>query len=285
MKINVLQGNPTAQIEDKINYIIERSDTIVTQDAVLESEIEAEGDILVGLGAGSVTRLPIGTLGYILTVDTAVSGKLKYAKPLIDEAGWMDVSDTWTYRTATSVNVPDGAEDRYSVGDKLMFTQTTVKIFYIVGVATGILTLTGGSDYTVANAAISAIAFSKSVSPVGFPQWFALTTSAWTTSATAFTNQPAGASYFTINGKTMIVRGQYQCHATSGGTGIFTATFTAGEMPTMPSYSVGSAANHSAPYEGFVRSSGVTILMSKYDASALATNSQYFGWVLATQIA
>jgi hypothetical protein len=40
-------------------------------------------------------------------------------------------------------------------GDKIKLTQTTVKYFYIVGVANTLLTVTGGSDYTVANAAIT----------------------------------------------------------------------------------------------------------------------------------
>ena len=86
--------------------------------------------------------------------------------------GWVPVKDTWAYASASTITVPSGAASIYQVGDKIQLTQTTVKYFYIIGVADTVLTVTGGSDYTVANAAISAISFSKASNPQGFPQWF-----------------------------------------------------------------------------------------------------------------
>jgi hypothetical protein len=41
--------------------------------------IDAEGDLLVGDAADTVQRLAIGTTGQVLTVDTAVDGKIKWA--------------------------------------------------------------------------------------------------------------------------------------------------------------------------------------------------------------
>ena len=41
--------------------------------------IDAEGDLLVGDAADALQRLPIGTNGHILTVDTTVDGKIKWA--------------------------------------------------------------------------------------------------------------------------------------------------------------------------------------------------------------
>jgi hypothetical protein len=41
--------------------------------------IDAEGDLLVGDAADAVQRLAIGTTGQVLTVDTAVDGKIKWA--------------------------------------------------------------------------------------------------------------------------------------------------------------------------------------------------------------
>jgi len=43
--------------------------------------IDAEGDLLVGDAADAVQRLAVGTTGQILTVDTAVDGKIKWATP------------------------------------------------------------------------------------------------------------------------------------------------------------------------------------------------------------
>jgi hypothetical protein len=43
--------------------------------------IDAEGDLLVGDAADAVQRLAIGSNGNVLTVDTAVDGKIKWAAP------------------------------------------------------------------------------------------------------------------------------------------------------------------------------------------------------------
>ncbi len=87
--------------------------------------------------------------------------------------GWLAVSEAWTYASATTITVPTGATARYQKGDRIKITQSaTVKYFYIASVATTVLTVTGGSDYTVSNSAISNQAVSHQLSPVGFPQWF-----------------------------------------------------------------------------------------------------------------
>lgn len=87
-------------------------------------------------------------------------------------AGWLPISHAWTYASATTITVPSGAAARYAKGDKIRLVQTTTKYFYVVAVADTLLTVTGGSDYSVANAAISDIFVSKASSPVGFPGWF-----------------------------------------------------------------------------------------------------------------
>jgi hypothetical protein len=43
--------------------------------------IDAEGDLLVGDAADALQRLAIGTIGQVLTVDTAVDGKIKWSTP------------------------------------------------------------------------------------------------------------------------------------------------------------------------------------------------------------
>jgi hypothetical protein len=86
--------------------------------------------------------------------------------------GWINSGQTWAYASATTITVPTGAAAIYSIGDKIRLTQTTVKYFNVITVADTVLTVTGGSDYTVANAAITAPGYSKVVSPVGFPASF-----------------------------------------------------------------------------------------------------------------
>jgi len=49
--------------------------------AVAKSLIDAEGDLIVGDAADAVQRLAVGSNGNVLTVDTAVDGKIKWAAP------------------------------------------------------------------------------------------------------------------------------------------------------------------------------------------------------------
>ena len=91
-------------------------------------------------------------------------------------SGWNIVDETWTYASATTINVPSGATGRFQKGDRLRLKQGAgYKYYYVVGVASTLLTVTGGTDYTVANAAITDIYFSREVNPIGFPDTFAFT--------------------------------------------------------------------------------------------------------------
>lgn len=86
--------------------------------------------------------------------------------------GWIPAEQTWAYASASTITVPSGAASKYQKGDKIKLTQTTVKYFYVVGVVDTVLTVTGGTDYTVANAAITLPFFSKIENPQGFPSVF-----------------------------------------------------------------------------------------------------------------
>ena len=197
--------------------------------------------------------------------------------------GWVKSKDTWTYASPTTITVPSGATGIYSVGDNIKLTQTTVKYFYVVGVADTVLTVTGGSDYAVANAAITSPYYSKTVTPTGFPRTgFSLGTPTWTTSGTAFTNQPINNNFrFHINSGLCTITGKAQCHATSGGTGMFTATFTTGYLPAMGVSSSGPALNFNTLVGGASNINASDVMrFTKYDGTAIATNSEYFGGVL-----
>lgn len=106
--------------------------------------------------------------------------------------GWIEVSDSWTYASATTVTVPTDATTKYSVGDRIQFNQSGIKYFQITTVAATTLTLAGVGGTTVANAAISDVKYSKVGSPVGFSQ-------AWQSWTPTFGNFTAGSA--TITGK------------------------------------------------------------------------------------
>lgn len=87
--------------------------------------------------------------------------------------GWCYDTDTWVYVSATSFKVT-GKDVRYKFpkGTKIKLVQTTTKYFYVVATAYSTdttITVTGGSDYTLANAAISGQAYSYAASPQDYP--------------------------------------------------------------------------------------------------------------------
>lgn len=193
--------------------------------------------------------------------------------------GWTSANESWSYASATTITIPAGGASRYAKGDKIKLTQTTVKYFYIITVADTLLTVTGGSDYTVANAAITANYYSHATSPVGFPNNFSLGTPTWTGSLVNFTNQPANNSCrFWIVSNVVHIKTLASTHATSGGTGQFYATFTSGYLPAVSDAS-GSALNLSAPAGGYSYTQAGNndrVYMANSAGTTLATNSQYF---------
>jgi len=169
--------------------------------------------------------------------------------PYFISDGWIPANQTWTYASSTTITVPSGAASIYSVGDKIKFTQTTAKYFYIVAVADTLLTLTGGTDYTVTNATISSKYYSKMVSPVGFPGKFAytFTPTSWAGTFTSVT----GSGTFIIVGRLISV--EVLVHITTNGTA---AGYVIAYLP------INAAAG---PYIILGRENGVTgIILSGY---------------------
>lgn len=87
--------------------------------------------------------------------------------------GWCYDTDTWVYVSATSFKVT-GKDVRYKFpkGTKIKLVQTTTKYFYVVATAYSTdttITITGGSDYTLASATISGQAYSYADSPQNYP--------------------------------------------------------------------------------------------------------------------
>ena len=129
--------------------------------------------------------------------------------------GWTDALETWEWNDATHITVPSGAASKYQKGDKIKLTQTTVKYFSVVGVADTVLTITGGSDYTLANAAISLNYYSKVENPQGFPHWFEFTPVYTCSSSMTYTSVTTQLAKFRITGQSCIV--VIRANGTTGG--------------------------------------------------------------------
>ena len=102
------------------------------------------------------------------------SGVLVATSPIIRAwDGWNDANETWTYASVDAptgvITVPTDATTKYSVGMKVKFTQTTVKYGIITAIAATSMTIYTGTDYTLANAAITANYYSSDKAPLGFP--------------------------------------------------------------------------------------------------------------------
>lgn len=120
--------------------------------------------------------------------------------------GWITPPDTWTYASATTFTI--AGVDRTAMfpkGTKIKLTQGTVKYFYVVGSSFSTnttITVTGGSSYTLANAAITSPYYSYASTPQGFPAFMSYTPT-WSNvtigSATVF-------AQFTMIGKLVWVK-------------------------------------------------------------------------------
>ncbi len=69
--------------------------------------IDAEGDLLVGDSADTLQKLAIGTTGQVLTVDTTLDGKIKWAAPASGGKVLQVVSATYAVSTSTSTQNTD----------------------------------------------------------------------------------------------------------------------------------------------------------------------------------
>ncbi|MBI5305531.1 MAG: hypothetical protein HY868_25605 [Chloroflexi bacterium] len=90
--------------------------------------------------------------------------------------GWISDAATWTYASATTFTISGDVRTKFPKGAKIKLTQTTVKYFYVINATYSApnttITVAAGSDYSLANAAITSPAYSYAEIPQGFPEWF-----------------------------------------------------------------------------------------------------------------
>lgn len=117
--------------------------------------------------------------------------------------GWVDPNETWTYASATTFTISGDKTAIYTKGLKLKMTNTTVKYFYVVSSSYSApnttVTITGGTSYTLANAAISANYYSRADKPQGFPTYFSYTPT-YTGTGFAIGNATVVAAFTISNG-------------------------------------------------------------------------------------
>ncbi len=153
--------------------------------------------------------------------DSASGGKFHLVNPSTSADrqadGWTVVRDTWTYASATTFTVAGDKTALFNSGDKIKLTQTTVKYFYVVSASYGApnttVTVTGGTTFTLANAAITSPYYSKDSSPNGFSHWFA-----YTPTYVGFSSNPTIAGLFKLEGRKATIALTSTANGTSNST-------------------------------------------------------------------
>lgn len=93
------------------------------------------------------------------------------------DSGWVDPDETWTYASADdptfTFTISGDQTGKYSAGMRIKLTQTTVRYFIVTKVAYSdpntTITIYGGTDYDLADAAIANNYYSTAKAPATFP--------------------------------------------------------------------------------------------------------------------
>lgn len=138
------------------------------------------------------------------------------------ESGWIAAPETWTYASATTFTISGDYTAYYVPGTRIKLTNVSVKYFVVVSsaYASGVttVTVTGGSDYALASAAISNTYYSYEPAPAGYPDWF------------DYTPTGVSATNVTLSGRFRVIGRTVEAHINA----IFSGAITYTTDPTLP---------------------------------------------------
>lgn len=108
--------------------------------------IDAEGDLLVGDSADTLQRLALGTNGQVLTVDTTVDGKIKWATPATGGGGKVlqVVSTTYSTQTSSTSTTPSDTGLSLSITPSAATSKVLVLVYQPTAVTRTTTSLGGG---------------------------------------------------------------------------------------------------------------------------------------------
>jgi hypothetical protein len=211
-------GNPETQLIQDTDYTLGNEDTDLT---------DSSGKTVYTTVTVSNTSYQTGAL----YISYTTLGDYNQAKDINDlnhylNDGWIDPQENWTYASPNTFTVNGDITVRNRKGDKIKLEQDyTIKYFYIIDLSystdseTTMVTVTGGTNYSLAETPIGNNYYSKVGSPQGFPGWFN-----YTPTLTGFSAAPTNTVYrFCINNNLCIVEFQQGTNGTSNSTA-FTAT-------------------------------------------------------------
>ena len=180
----------------------QHSNQAVVVAVVSQSHINRINDKLKGSDTGVTLTSPVlntGVSGTAVDTDGTLAANSdtkipsqKAVKSYVDGAvsntGWIPGTGTWSYGSADTptfvINTDTDQSGSIQVGDRIKLTQTTAKYFIVTAITASTITVYGGTDYTLANTAITSPYFSKMKSPQGFP----MDTTKWSVRVTNTSN-------------------------------------------------------------------------------------------------
>lgn len=224
-------------------------------------------------GSGAVT-VPSGTYESNVTDDDDIPNK-KYVDDKVATGastdGWSTISDTLTYASATSFTI--AGVDRtttYTKGTRIKLTQTTAKYFVVTSSSFATDTtvnVTGGTDYTLANAAITSPYYSYQLNPQGYPTWFAYSTT-WG----GFSANPNGTFRFSVVGTVASVQYIPNSAGTSNATSLtFTLPIAAADTTTVMSFCYVKDNSSNSDTAGYVTITGSSTTATVFRAFSSST--------------
>lgn len=230
---------------DKVNYtdINGNFDTIYNEfnGNIDNANIKSSAAIDTTKISGTAVNLASSQTLTNKTIDGSLNTITNVGVP---ESGWQPISETWTYASSDSptftLTVPTDLTTKYSAGMKVRLVQSSTTKYFIITNASysspnTTLTLYGGTDYTLLNAAISSIYYSTQRSPYGFP----MSPAKWTLTTSQTTDQtqatPTINVWYNVGTNSLAVHigswyVSYECVAgftnTSGGTVLVKTTLS-----------------------------------------------------------
>lgn len=153
----------------------EQADARYAQLAFKTIQVSGQGDVVADAKDDVLTFVA----GSGMAINTATgTDSITFVSNAIPNDGWISkTSETWTFVTGTvaptyAFDVAANVTGTYAAGQKIKLDQTTTKYFIVTKVeytSFTRVTLYGGTDYSLTNAAISNNYYSLVKAPFGFP--------------------------------------------------------------------------------------------------------------------
>lgn len=262
--VSITRTYSTGQQLSATNYNDDRTEIVAGVNSINNSQIASDAAISASKISGTAATL---TGSETLTNKTLTSPTITTPVLQGNVGGWILGTDTWTYASSTSFTI--ASADRtgiFTKGTKIKLTQTSDKYFYVTSSSFSTNTtvnITGGSDYTLANAAITTPYYSYDDNPQGFPCVFA-----YTPTFTGFSVDPSGFYQFSITGGMCYVSVRLNTSGTSNAT-TFTVSLpvtAAGKTSTAQRFPIAVTDNGSgqaAPGQAIISQGDTTVSLFK----------------------